>query len=405
MIDSYIYFVDKAVRLAEQGGIVGFIVPGTILNQVDAKPIRDILLNRGLSALINLGRNIFGTKVLNTSTILISANRKDKDTFILDNLSAIPLQDRKAALDRTAVTRWQEWKNLVQRDPHITFFVGKTSTTKLLDRLRREHVLFESVLQTTIQRGVSPDVVGAHVISKSEASAAKLERELLRLSISGAQIKRYHEWACDQFVIYTTRTTPIDKFPNVFAYLQRFKKLNKCKEVVEGKHPWWALHRPRDPQIFASPKFIGLTTSKTIELIYDFDESAYVTDAMYVFRLLPEHDPWACLAILQSRLFLFCYRVANQGELRVIPQIKASKLHTLPYPAYEPSDPDLTKLAQLSKEMTRFNKLLAGAKTPDDKIRLQRQIDTTDKQIDILVYELYELTEEEIKIVEEETKR
>ncbi|NIA12168.1 MAG: hypothetical protein GWP10_21225 [Nitrospiraceae bacterium] len=36
--------------------------------------------------------------------------------------------------------------------------------------------------------------------------------------------------------------------------------------------------------------------------------------------------------------------------------------------------------------------------------RSQRQIDTTDKQIDQLVYELYGLTDEEIRIVEEATK-
>ena len=33
-------------------------------------------------------------------------------------------------------------------------------------------------------------------------------------------------------------------------------------------------------------------------------------------------------------------------------------------------------------------------------IALQRQIDATDKQIDKLVYKLYGLTEEEIKIIE-----
>ncbi len=33
---------------------------------------------------------------------------------------------------------------------------------------------------------------------------------------------------------------------------------------------------------------------------------------------------------------------------------------------------------------------------------LQRQIDTTDHQIDTLVYELYGLTEEEIRLVEGE---
>ena len=35
---------------------------------------------------------------------------------------------------------------------------------------------------------------------------------------------------------------------------------------------------------------------------------------------------------------------------------------------------------------------------------IQRQIDATDGQIDRLVYDLYDLTEDEIKIVEEATK-
>jgi hypothetical protein len=38
--------------------------------------------------------------------------------------------------------------------------------------------------------------------------------------------------------------------------------------------------------------------------------------------------------------------------------------------------------------------------TPNEKTALQRQIKTTDQQIDKLVYELYELTNEEINIVE-----
>lgn len=42
---------------------------------------------------------------------------------------------------------------------------------------------------------------------------------------------------------------------------------------------------------------------------------------------------------------------------------------------------------------------LATAKTGHEQMALQRQIDATDAQIDKLVYELYGLTEEEIKIV------
>ena len=44
---------------------------------------------------------------------------------------------------------------------------------------------------------------------------------------------------------------------------------------------------------------------------------------------------------------------------------------------------------------------LAAAKPAREKIVLQRQIAATDRQIDQLVYDLYELTDEEIRIVEE----
>ena len=43
---------------------------------------------------------------------------------------------------------------------------------------------------------------------------------------------------------------------------------------------------------------------------------------------------------------------------------------------------------------------VSAAKAPQAKSVLERQIAATDRQIDNLVYELYGLTEEEIKIVE-----
>jgi hypothetical protein len=45
-------------------------------------------------------------------------------------------------------------------------------------------------------------------------------------------------------------------------------------------------------------------------------------------------------------------------------------------------------------------KRLAAEQMPYVKTALQRQIEATDRQIDALVYELYGLTAEEIKIVE-----
>lgn len=50
--------------------------------------------------------------------------------------------------------------------------------------------------------------------------------------------------------------------------------------------------------------------------------------------------------------------------------------------------------------MLDLHKQLAAAKTPHDKTTIERQIEATDQQIDRLVYELYGLTEDEIRIVE-----
>jgi hypothetical protein len=47
---------------------------------------------------------------------------------------------------------------------------------------------------------------------------------------------------------------------------------------------------------------------------------------------------------------------------------------------------------------------LAKTTTETDNAMLQRQIDATDQEIDNLVYELYELTPEEIAIVERSSK-
>ena len=52
--------------------------------------------------------------------------------------------------------------------------------------------------------------------------------------------------------------------------------------------------------------------------------------------------------------------------------------------------------------MLGLHKQLAETNLPQAKTALARQIEATDKQIDQLVYELYDLTDEEIKIVESE---
>ena len=56
------------------------------------------------------------------------------------------------------------------------------------------------------------------------------------------------------------------------------------------------------------------------------------------------------------------------------------------------------KMVSLVERMLELHK--SSPRTPQDKERVKREIESTDKAIDRLVYELYGLSEDEVKVVE-----
>jgi hypothetical protein len=58
------------------------------------------------------------------------------------------------------------------------------------------------------------------------------------------------------------------------------------------------------------------------------------------------------------------------------------------------------RMVGLVESMLSLHKQAGTARLPQEKEMIQRRIEATDRQIDRLVYELYGLTEEEVKIVE-----
>ena len=56
----------------------------------------------------------------------------------------------------------------------------------------------------------------------------------------------------------------------------------------------------------------------------------------------------------------------------------------------------------LVEEMLALHRQLAAARTDHEQTNLKRRIEATDRRIDRLVYDLYNLTDEEIRIVEKD---
>ena len=106
------------------------------------------------------------------------------------------------------------------------------------------------------------------------------------------------------------------------------------------------------------------------------------------------------LGLLNSALLNWFFRASFPSNNH----IASNQLAELPIRNLDPSKPvDKAchdNMVKLVERMLDLHKQLVAAKNPNDKTRLQREIEATDRQIDQLVYELYGLTDEEIEIVE-----
>jgi len=112
------------------------------------------------------------------------------------------------------------------------------------------------------------------------------------------------------------------------------------------------------------------------------------------------------LGLINSRLFNWIHMIQfysariPEGSLRY-PISFLSGLPIKQINFYDPAEKAAhDKMVSLVEQMLELHKCLTSAQTPQEKEMLSREIESTDGQIDRLVYSLYGLTEEEIRIVE-----
>jgi hypothetical protein len=115
-------------------------------------------------------------------------------------------------------------------------------------------------------------------------------------------------------------------------------------------------------------------------------------------------SPRYVLGLLNSKaLFWYLKTISNQfrGGWITCTKQYAGRLPIRTIDFDDPADAARhARMVGLVQRMLALHKQLAAASIPADRTLYQRQIDATDRQIDALVYELYGLTDEEIRIVE-----
>ncbi|MBA3353688.1 MAG: hypothetical protein H0U23_14930 [Blastocatellia bacterium] len=110
------------------------------------------------------------------------------------------------------------------------------------------------------------------------------------------------------------------------------------------------------------------------------------------------------LALLNSTLFQWRFKVTSSNN-----NVGTNELDSMPVRTIDFSDPEdmarHDRMVGLVERMLALHERLAEAKIERERTVIGHQVAATDRQIDRLVYELYGLTDEEVRIVEEGTAR
>ena len=168
-----------------------------------------------------------------------------------------------------------------------------------------------------------------------------------------------------------------------------------------GNYKWYEIQDAVDYYAeFEKPKIIIPAIVQRASYMLD-NSGFYSNDKTSIIAT----DDLYLLGILNSRVSDFVVHSISSTKQGGYFEYKPMYVSQIPIRTINFSDPDdkarHDRMVALVDQMLELHKQLASARTDHEKTAIQRQIDATDRQVDQLVYELYGLTKEEIKIVEE----
>ncbi|EIQ9593654.1 class I SAM-dependent DNA methyltransferase [Campylobacter jejuni] len=216
----------------------------------------------------------------------------------------------------------------------------------------------------------------------------KNEKILLKPIFESDNIQKYFVKRYNYFwVIYTNSSfknpNSMDDYPNLKKHLDKFQN------VITSDNKPYGLHRARDEKFFTgSPRIVALRKCVGEPKFSYVDFDCYVSATFYVIKTQRINVKYLT-AILNSKLVAFWLK--HKGKMQGN-NYQIDKEPLLNIPIVDTN----SKNKKLAHELINLVDEILKAKEQDKNVNTQE----LENKINSLVYKLYNLTEEEIKIIE-----
>ena len=368
--DIYVLFMERSLYLVRDNGIVGLITPNKFFVADYGAKIRYILIHKAkIIEIADLGKckSVFADALISTAVTLYSKSRTS------DKIRLKILNDDNVKQISDVPPREVPQKEIIDSEELIQVYQDSASNA-ILNKIVKQSQPLASVAQ-------------------------------VRSGVMG-----FDYWAMDKCI----SDNNIGRRIATNSYIDRYKflwgkKVNLYKKTFFNPRlsPDCDVLNTNTLELFASEKIVVRGVARRLTAMLD-EEGVGILVAVHSVRG-DRYSNKFLLALLNSTLFNYIHIIKfysariPQGSLRY----PISFLSILPIRLIDfdnMRDVDLyNNIIDLVDIILALNVNISETKTGHEKTLLRRQIEATDRQIDRLVYELYGLNEEEIKIVEDGT--
>jgi hypothetical protein len=221
-------------------------------------------------------------------------------------------------------------------------------------------------------------------------------KSLIRPFVAGTGITRYQTPKDSKYLIFIPEGWTNNPPSSISHQWRWFEKAQTPREP--GDH-WWETSCDEEFWCDKHPKIFFRNRFKRPAFV--FDEGWAIAD--HTVRVIPSSSLYL-LGLLNSRLMLlvfnnFIQTSGTEQKMHLWDDLKNLPIYTIDFD--NPDDKARhDRMVTLVTEMLKLHKHMSQAMTDQEKRLIMQEIESTDRQIDSLVYGLYGLTADEIDVVE-----
>ncbi len=399
MGDIYGLFYEKGIDILKEKGHLCFITSNKWMRAGYGEKLRKYFTEYNPKILIDLGPGVFKSATVDTNILLIEKSRNE------NNLKALTYYSDLISI-RDAMNSDSLCLNKLTQD---AWFIGNPAEISLKEKIERIGKPLKD-WDVNINYGIKTGLNEAFIIDTATKDRLWAEdpksAEIIKPVLRGRDIKRYgYDWA-GLWIIFIPWHFPLHndsniqgsseeaekqfqiQYPAIYHHLFQFKPAlsNRNKAETGIRYEWYALQRCAASYYDEFEKEKIIFKEMVVDNTFSFDtDSCFCVDTC---RIITGNQLKFLLAILNSKLFFYCVKKFYGGGTLGNSGIRMK--HTFF------NDFCIAENDKLKIDIESLVDEILSQKSENQNSDTSLLIN----QIDQLVYQLYELTDEEIALIE-----